>query len=195
MTANESLAQRDLFGGALKLSMPMRFVDVSDFRPVPDNQEVFADANRDQSVVVEVLERADVPDDRCAVLFFEDLAEHNEAASSSLDSVTTPGPTAVPHLPNDTFVSVARGAQAVSKGRQGQEALNQVQICQACIRLPSVDSDLLITLNTPMHISEHSAAAEHAGAGAKDAHVTAPQLLQDMLLTLEIKDWGLFGGA
>lgn len=36
----DTLESRDLFGGAVKLSLPSRLVDVSDFRPVPDNQEV-----------------------------------------------------------------------------------------------------------------------------------------------------------
>lgn len=31
---------RQLFGGAVDLSLPARMVDVSDFRTVPDNQEV-----------------------------------------------------------------------------------------------------------------------------------------------------------
>lgn len=31
------------------------------------------------------------------------------------------------------------------------------------IRLPQHGSDVLITLNSPIYISEHSAAAEHAG--------------------------------
>ena len=38
----EELVARDLFGGALVMGMPTRFVDVSDFRPVPDNQEVLS---------------------------------------------------------------------------------------------------------------------------------------------------------
>ncbi len=33
---------RGLFGGAITLSLPQRFLDVSDFRPVPDNQEARA---------------------------------------------------------------------------------------------------------------------------------------------------------
>jgi len=80
----EALVPRGLFGGAIMLSLPQRFVDVSDFRPVPDNQEacasaasgcylapqdghsrydldwyverqVYTDASVDQSLIVEVL--------------------------------------------------------------------------------------------------------------------------------------------
>lgn len=35
-----SLRAVELFGGAIIANIPERFVDVSDFRPVPDHQEV-----------------------------------------------------------------------------------------------------------------------------------------------------------
>ena len=38
----EPILPRQLFGGAVELSVPARMVDVSDFRTVPDNQEVRA---------------------------------------------------------------------------------------------------------------------------------------------------------
>lgn len=78
----EALQHRSLFGGAIEVCLPARFVDISDVRPVPNNQEarqwsvlhtcnavdicgdacvdatqVFADANRDQSFVVEIVVR------------------------------------------------------------------------------------------------------------------------------------------
>lgn len=37
---DEQLTTRALFGGAIEMSLPQRFVDVSDYRPVPDHQEV-----------------------------------------------------------------------------------------------------------------------------------------------------------
>ena len=43
--STEALVPRSLFGGAITLSLPQRFLDVSDFRPVPDNQEACASAD------------------------------------------------------------------------------------------------------------------------------------------------------
>ena len=34
------MSERLLFGSAIRVSIPSRFQDVSDFRPVPDHQEV-----------------------------------------------------------------------------------------------------------------------------------------------------------
>lgn len=69
----------------------------------------------------------------------------------------------MPGLPPECHKSLAVGQQAVSKGRQGSSALNKVQVMLCCIRLPQHGSDLLVTLNSPVFISDKSAAAEHAG--------------------------------
>ncbi len=37
---DEQMITRALFGGAIEMNLPQRFVDVSDYRPVPDHQEV-----------------------------------------------------------------------------------------------------------------------------------------------------------
>ena len=38
--SEEQLISRAQFGGAIEIDIPARFEDVSDFRPVPDHQEV-----------------------------------------------------------------------------------------------------------------------------------------------------------
>lgn len=53
----EALEPKDLFGGAIRMDVPARLADVSDYRPVPDNQEVFSDGAQDQSLIVEILVR------------------------------------------------------------------------------------------------------------------------------------------
>ena len=63
----------------------------------------------------------------------------------------------------------------------------------ANVRLPGYGSDLLVTLNTPTFISGASTVAEQVGPGAKNLHTAAPALFADMLRSLRIVDWGLFG--
>lgn len=69
--------RRSLFGGAMSIVLPAGFADVSDFRPVPDHQEVFADVDADASVVVEVMEPPD--GDRVGTYYFHDIAEASGA--------------------------------------------------------------------------------------------------------------------
>lgn len=47
-----------------------------------------------------------------------------------------------------------------------------VQVALCVVRLPQHGSDVLLTLNTPIYISEKSAAAEHAGAWLRDGRRT-----------------------
>ena len=63
----------------------------------------------------------------------------------------------------------------------------------AVLRMPEYKSDVLITLNTPIRISEQSAAAEQTGAGFQRASLTAPPLFEQIIRTFKIKDYGLFG--
>jgi Ran-interacting Mog1 protein len=46
-----------VFGGMASIDLPARMTDISDFRPVPDHQEIYTDANSDQSVIIEILVR------------------------------------------------------------------------------------------------------------------------------------------
>ncbi len=56
----EDVQTHQLFGGAMEMAFPQRLIDVSDFRPVPDHQEVFADGGEDQSLIVEILVSSEV---------------------------------------------------------------------------------------------------------------------------------------
>ena len=59
---------RSLFGGAFTCRVPLRYVDVSAVRDVPDHQEVLAEEGPDgRSLIVELLQfHKDVPDHEAA---------------------------------------------------------------------------------------------------------------------------------
>ena len=57
MSGMESIRTVQLFGGMVSMDVPTRMEDVSNFRPVPDHQEIYTDANSDQSVIIELLVR------------------------------------------------------------------------------------------------------------------------------------------
>eukprot|EP00873_Tetraselmis_striata_P002329 jgi/Tetstr1/422593/TSEL_013400.t1 len=191
---------QDLGGPALAqlqqmLALQQQMAAQHKFRPVPDHQEVFADANQDQSLVIEILEIAKVENNRCAHYFFEDLAVQNDAESSTMETVYTLNAAEVPNLPPHSVCACALGYQTIAKGRQPQDTSNYVQIILGVVRLPQVQSDIVISLNTPAYIHEKSASAEHAGAGAKTAYLRAPDLFKQMLQSFKILDMGLFGSS
>ena len=104
-------------------------------------------------------------DGEAAAYFFHDLAQHNDAEQANIISVVPLAAGELPRLPAPAAAAyLLTGQQAVAKGRQGAEALNKVHVTLCALRLPEHSSDLLLTLNTPIFISEHSAAAVTAGA-------------------------------
>lgn len=118
-----------------------------------------------------------------------------DATQQKITSLITLRSDWVPHLPERAFATLVEGQVSVSKGRQGVTALNKVHLLLLVVRLPLHKTDMLVTLNTPVFISEHSAAAEHAGSGYKQEHLGAPSLFRQVLETLRIVDWNLFGRA
>ena len=203
---DEPTTSRPLFGGALSANFPDRYVDVSDFRPVPDNQEVWTDAERDESVIVEILERvedgpSDAIDGGAAVWFFNDLAEVNDASVSSglseIVSARTLQPSELPSV-NGPFAaaSLCVGRQRVSKARDSDDARNLVEVLVANVRLPQVGTDLLVTMNRPLVVAERSSAGAVVTPG--DGHGDGGDgggwaVMRGVLRTLAVNDWGLFG--
>ena len=77
--------------------------------------------------------------------------------------------------------------------RARASALFSMQVQVAVLRYPEQGTDILITMNTPSHIHDDSAAAQHAGSGQKYAHLSAPDLFHSMLKTFHVIDYSLFG--
>lgn len=138
-------------------------------------------------------------DGEAAAYFFHDLAQHNDAEQAVVLSVVPLAAGELPGLPAPATAALLTGQQAVAKGRQGAEALNKVHVTLCALRLPDHGSDLLLTLNMPIFISEHSAAAATAGGrrsggggGPSQAQPSAAllgerpacQLLSDLLIRI-----------
>eukprot|EP00439_Symbiodinium_sp_Y106_P023415 s5977_g2.t2 len=64
----------------------------------------------------------------------------------------------VPHLPATARCLAGIGEQTVAKFREDRG--NRVRIHAAAIRLPDVSTDILITLNDPVHVDPDSSSAE-----------------------------------
>lgn len=186
-------------------------VDASRLREIPDNQEVWLSPTGDDSIIVELLEHEAVSNEDSAKHFFMDLAEANDAQDNAtveekheidLTSLTGLLSHATAEQLKGAYCCLLIGRQQVAKYKES--ARNDVRLCLGVIRLPSVETDLLITLNCPVAVNpESSSAAAMAGAGvgeeAGGASLAAPSsvppdVVLRCLTTLCIRDWGLFGG-
>lgn len=199
----EPSTARELWGGACRAAVPGRYRDVSEVREVPDACEAFSDPAADESLIFELIETdPEVADADAARVHFQHLARSNEAASAELHVADTAAtPSAAPRVDPGRAApttSLARGTQVVGKYRDDAATKgNAVEVHVAVVRLPSVSTDLVVSLTRPTFVNPASAAAkEGVQAGARPADVAAGAVtLAAALASFEVLDWGLFGSS
>lgn len=180
-----------LFGGALSAVIPPSATDISNLREIPDNQEVFAHAHTDQSIIVELLEyQSQVPDQDAARYHFEDIAGSNRALEPGAFQVTNVIPLSKSELSLSQCSSgwFLTGTQSVSKFNE--EARNTVTIHLGLFRLPQFSTDILVTFNDPQSINPDSSSASSAETHREPWTVLD---FQRLLQSLTLHDPGLFG--
>lgn len=191
---------RPLFGGAILTSVPHEFADISQIREVPDNQEVFARADTDQSLIVELLEmKHPLPegDSYPASFHFSVLASDAGAIESQLFAASELNATDFPLLTTDdpnVSVTLAYGMHIVSKFRDDASKANRVGIYLACVRLPRAKTDLVIVFNDPVMLHPESSSTKLGSSVANPTETSLPNraaILRSALAALRIKDWNL----
>mmetsp|Transcript_5567 Transcript_5567/g.16614 ORF Transcript_5567/g.16614 Transcript_5567/m.16614 type:complete len:196 (+) Transcript_5567:85-672(+) len=183
-----------LFGGALHIHVPKEFDDISSVREVPDNQEVYADAATDRSIIIEVLEAVECGDQDAARWHFHNLAEEMQVLNEDLVEATSIGPdTSTLTNRSGTVGSIALGRVAVAKYRDSAEKANVVNLFVACFRIKDVATDLLISLNDPIFIhNESSSAKEGAVVMTGDNLQVKADMFKSIVSSLRIDDYTLF---
>ena len=159
------------FGGAIVTKFPTKFIDVSDFRLVPDHQEVWTE-NAEVSplaFICEILEyKKDIKDVDSANFFFDDLASLNNIDNKKMNEIINTNlikqgiynkaikddddnnnSISLPHLPIGTTVNILKGRSAIDKRKDGT-VKSECITWLANIRLPQVSTDILITLTLPV---------------------------------------------
>lgn len=193
----------DLWGGACRAVIPPEFIDISKFRAVPDNQEVFAHAESDRSIIFEVLEKESCEDDHICKHYFDDLAQANGAFSSSdifynqpLTAAECPLLAAAAAAGQSATAYASAGFQQVAKFKEGEESANKVLIYICILRLHSVSADLAIHMNVPVELSQTSSSARWFTSVDETAQgssgVSFDEFVQ-IVKSFEVVNWGLFG--
>ncbi|KAG5518073.1 hypothetical protein PMAC_003259 [Pneumocystis sp. 'macacae'] len=144
---------RHLFGGAITAYIPEDFIDASQFRQIPDHQEVLVNVNDERSIMIEILEFASVDDIDVAKFHFNILAKDNEAEESLILN------TSHIHLESKHTVYLLEGIQKVFKynkritNENGEisciSSMPYVVILLSVIRLHEKSTDIVITINIP----------------------------------------------
>lgn len=190
-TAGSANEAHPLFGGALSAVIPHSATDISELREIPDNQEVFAHAHTDQSLIVELVEyQGQVADQDAARYHFEDIAGSNKALEPGAFEVTSVValPKSELSLSECSTAWMLSGTQCVSKFNE--EARNSVTIHLGLFRLPQFSTDVLITFNDPQSISPESSSACAVGTHQQPWMVKD---FQHLVQTLTLHNPGVFG--
>nr|AAF29129.1 HSPC165 [Homo sapiens] len=175
-----------LFGGAFSAILPMGAIDVSDLRPVPDNQEVFCHPVTDQSLIVELLElQAHVRGERLRGTTLRMLVACRGLGLSmwSLFSLSV-WRTGLRGRCQEAWV--LSGKQQIAK--ENQQVAKDVTLHQALLRLPQYQTDLLLTFNQPPPDNRSSLGPENLSP--------APWSLGDfeqLVTSLTLHDPNIFG--
>ncbi|KAG4304807.1 hypothetical protein PORY_001860 [Pneumocystis oryctolagi] len=151
MSKNEIL--RHLFGGAITTEIPNDFIDASQFRQIPDHQEVLVNVNDERSLMVEILELAPVDDMDVTKFHFDILAEDNDSKENLIlnSSYIT--------LESEYKVYFLEGIQKVFKYNKQtipkdlQSAcvphIPYIVVFLSVLRLHEKSTDIVITINIP----------------------------------------------
>ncbi|CAO0795238.1 unnamed protein product [Mucor circinelloides] len=188
------MSAQELFGGAIMVPVLGSFVDASQFRQIPDNQEVFVDMNTQQSLIFELLEQVEATNEQVAKYHFQQLADDNEAAESTVTLVDNLKPQDVsPLLPQDaTEIYVLQGSQKIAKFNESN-AFNTVEIILVVVRLTKVETDFVISVNAPVKLASTSSEQEFVNETSAVTIDTVKQEMLTILKGLQVKDWSLFG--
>ncbi|KAI6249970.1 putative ran guanine nucleotide release factor [Erysiphe necator] len=147
-----SYFKRSLYGGAITVELPSFFVDVSDFRQVPDHQEVFLDNSGFTSIIFDITERVGSdstgPDVDCAALtaHLEDITEKETVQVWNTNSTQfSKLPEGIP-----AYTLIATPIESSKNPKNSKFTA----ILLTLVRLEKESTDILITINVPHEDTE-----------------------------------------
>lgn len=135
-----------LFGGAMSISIPKTLIDASDFRQIPDNQEVWIsqETSDDSCIIIELVEYDDPSHD--ISYHFHQLSIDNEATNVSIirkdHSLSSQVPDSFPKV--ITSCETLVGTQSISKFRSSDNS-KDICIYFATLNIPIYKTTILIS--------------------------------------------------
>ena len=190
-----SPSKHELYGGAVAAEIPSFFDDASQFRQVPDHQEVFVHQETGCCVIVELNSlEANVAKTSAAAHHFQDLAKANEAKDCIVEDTSEFDAKAM-SLQIDPqgrviFSATCSGKHVVAKFNEaGRENVVHVELGLFRIEPPTA-TDLLVTVSAPIQIDPQS--SESHSVKTILAVEDIRRIHRQVMSSLEIRNWGLF---
>ncbi|VTZ70589.1 nuclear import protein MOG1, putative [Plasmodium chabaudi chabaudi] len=137
----EKLHENHFFGKYVKMNIPNDYIDISKYRIIPDNQEVYAHKYNNNCLIIEIVCYKDIDIKEKGKYYFDDLANEN----TSLENKIILNNESVPH-PQKNYILVV-GAQKISKYNTQMHENVLLYLC--IIPYKEHNADILITWNIP----------------------------------------------
>ena len=173
------------YDGAITLPLPTGYIDASDLRQVPDHQALYLSPTTLTSVLIEINERLDEPDQDAVESHFADPVETEKGDRCTVADSRPMGMGAksLRDLPSWT----ANG-EITSRNHSPQDSPQRVLVLMVLVRIEQNATDLVVRIHMP--VSE----LEQKGGDAYDKERTSTlDMLDQIVQELDVKDWGLFG--
>lgn len=179
-----------LYGGAITAALPSDAIDVSEFRQVPDTQEVFLlekPNGLDQSLIFDLLERVDAQSlPEVIAVHLDDILEGPPSFLVPIESMKHP------NLECETHTFLVKPAP--SKQETDSTKLFMFVVL---VRIEKVATDLVITMNVPV---ASGAITAEVFQQMVDSVLDSQSLLggcygqvKESALSVQVVDWNLFG--
>eukprot|EP01025_Chloroclados_australasicus_P055736 TRINITY_DN6821_c0_g3_i2.p2 TRINITY_DN6821_c0_g3~~TRINITY_DN6821_c0_g3_i2.p2 ORF type:complete len:192 (-),score=26.27 TRINITY_DN6821_c0_g3_i2:215-790(-) len=180
----QQINEQELYGGAILMNVPPSFEYLREVLPVPDHQEIFSEPQLQQTIIFEINQKQDIQDSDAARFMFDDYADAAESQETRLDNIQNLQ--IPPHLPVDCGVAfMVKGKMKIVKGRPTNPPMD-VAVVMGLLRLPRVQSDILLIVHVPT--------GNYVGNNQEElAKFQAQQLFISAFDSLKIVDWGVFG--
>lgn len=142
-----------LFGGHFQIELPAKYVDLSDVRQIPDHQEVYFDSWRDHSVIIELVEYNEIPEENLLKFHWAHLCQENSCPIDEQivyeEINLNDNEKILPEISGDKiFKKCCIGLQKIAKAKE--TAKNSVLIFLTVITLPQYSTEILISMNLPI---------------------------------------------
>lgn len=203
--------RKELYGGAIVTKVPVGLIDASDLRQIPDTQEVFLNPsentrdytqlNKDDSIIVDLMERIDGDDTEAIREHFSEISALNDTSNSwklvSIDDA--------PNKLNSKAYIGTGVEPALKWGRDESKGLDYkptLVVVLGIIRLKKVDTDVLVTQNVLISDEDElkdleklqgAESFEREENRAAKRISLAKTVVKEAISNLTVEDWNLFG--
>lgn len=185
---------------------PKDFIDASQFREIPDTQEVYVSQTVDDSLVVDLMEAVEKVGDGAVDEHLQEIAEMNNAGANEYARLYTEKVAIRDIVPQELtgYITIAieparkwgRSAQLDQSEKLADLALESPLLVTvlAVLRLEKVTTDVVVTYNTPITLRrEYEEVQTGDPTRMPDRVKKGLDTVRQLVQSLKVNDWTLFG--